>query len=214
MVFKSNETIASLYEGITKQAVPSADQLVRQAPKLNKTELSKDYDMLQEAYKSVGSKCTCMHAAKGCDCAGCDECEANQEPIEEKAAKPDYLDIDKDGNKKEPLKKAVKDKSKKTMKENMSFKDLFNMIMTEGEYKPDLSTKAPISGPLEHDKQVLMLRRLSNGEIHDINDEEQYVVTWKNPEQHNNQREQSLKGEYVHSFLDKITSIRRAFPEE
>jgi hypothetical protein len=33
--------------------------------------------------------------------------------IAEAKAKPDYIDIDKDGNKKEPMKKAVKDKEAK-----------------------------------------------------------------------------------------------------
>lgn len=34
--------------------------------------------------------------------------------VSEKKAKPDFLDVDKDGNKKEPMKKALKDKEKKT----------------------------------------------------------------------------------------------------
>jgi hypothetical protein len=38
--------------------------------------------------------------------------------ISERKAKPDFLDLDKDGNKKEPMKKAAKDK-KKPVKENM-----------------------------------------------------------------------------------------------
>jgi hypothetical protein len=59
-----------------------------------------------------------------------------------------------------------------------------------------------------------MLRKLSNGEISEINDEEQYVVTWKDPAKHNNQEEQPLKGESVHSFLGDITSLRRAFSEQ
>jgi len=33
-----------------------------------------------------------------------------EEALEEKKAKPDFLDVDKDGNKKEPMKKALKDK--------------------------------------------------------------------------------------------------------
>lgn len=33
--------------------------------------------------------------------------------LEEKKAKPDFLDVDKDGNKKEPMKKALKDKEAK-----------------------------------------------------------------------------------------------------
>ena len=33
--------------------------------------------------------------------------------LKEEEAKPDYLDMDKDGNKKEPMQKALKDKEKK-----------------------------------------------------------------------------------------------------
>ncbi len=57
----------------------------------------------------------------------------NREKIDEakkakKNSKPDYLDVDKDGNKKEPMKKALKDKA---MKESSSFKDLFMAIINE-----------------------------------------------------------------------------------
>jgi hypothetical protein len=38
---------------------------------------------------------------------------------EAKGSKPDFLDLDKDGNKKEPMKKAAKDAKKKPVKENM-----------------------------------------------------------------------------------------------
>jgi hypothetical protein len=198
MIFKDRETLTSLYEGITIRIEPSKEQLVRQAPILNKTELSNDQNLLEEAYKSVS------------------KCRSNKKPIDEakKQNKPDYLDVDEDGDKKEPLKKALKDKSKKPMAENISFKKLFDAIMVEGKHEPDLSTKAPISGPLMRDQKVLMLRRLSNGEISSINDEEQYIVSWKDPQKHNNQQEQPLKGESVHSFLSDITSIRRAFQEQ
>jgi hypothetical protein len=37
--------------------------------------------------------------------------------LNEKKAKPDFLDMDKDGNKKEPMKKAVADKKKAPVKE-------------------------------------------------------------------------------------------------
>ena len=37
---------------------------------------------------------------------------------ESKKAKPDFLDMDKDGNKKEPMKKAIKDKKKSAVKES------------------------------------------------------------------------------------------------
>lgn len=42
--------------------------------------------------------------AKGCDCKEC------MSTMEGKKSKPDFLDTDKDGNKKEPMKKAVADK--------------------------------------------------------------------------------------------------------
>jgi len=42
-------------------------------------------------------------------------------PVEEaKKAKPDFLDMDKDGNKKEPMKKAIKDKEKKKVDESIT----------------------------------------------------------------------------------------------
>ena len=40
----------------------------------------------------------------------------------EEAAKPDFLDVDKDGDKKEPFKKAVKDKEAKKEKTEESIK--------------------------------------------------------------------------------------------
>jgi len=44
--------------------------------------------------------------------------------LEEKKAKPDFLDMDKDGDKKEPMKKAIKDKKKKApVKESDKEKD-------------------------------------------------------------------------------------------
>lgn len=132
MVFNNNETLASLYEGITKRIDPSAEQTTRQSPTLSKTDLSKDQDLLAEAYKSVAKKCTCMHAAKGCDCGKCKECKANQKPVEEakKAEKPDYMDIDKDGDKKESMKKAAKDKASKKPTKG-SFKDKFAEVMAK-----------------------------------------------------------------------------------
>jgi hypothetical protein len=134
-----------------------------------------------------------------------------------KKNKPDFLDVDEDGNKKESLKKAVKDKKKSPMKEELTFNELYNRVISETRRSPitsqDFSPSA-YSNTYEHDKKVLQLRRLSNGEISKINDEEQYTVTWKTPEKHNNQTEQPLKGESVHAFLDDIAAIRRSFPEE
>ena len=160
--------------------------------------LLKDFKMLEEAYKKV-SKQDC---GKKCDCKKC------------KHSKPDFLDLDKDGDTKEPLKKAVKDKQ---VKESLSpiFDAVFESFMEEG-YK-----KSPISGPHEHDKKVWALRRLSNGEISNINKDEQYIVSWKNPEKHNNKVAQPLKGESVEPYLNfkdfddlEIKSIRRPEPED
>ena len=50
-----------------------------------------------------------------CDDCGKDPCCCDEETNE--AAKPDYIDIDKDGDKKEPMKKAAKDAKKKKVDE-------------------------------------------------------------------------------------------------
>lgn len=62
----------------------------------------------------------------------------------EKKAKPDFLDVNKNGDKKEPLKQALKDKEssecsckgsckcKKNVKENSRYRTLFNRILNEG----------------------------------------------------------------------------------
>jgi hypothetical protein len=52
------------------------------------------------------------------------------------AAKPDFLDMDKDGNKKEPMKKAAADKKKKTVKESfeqkLTFKQMIKLVQESG----------------------------------------------------------------------------------
>jgi hypothetical protein len=52
------------------------------------------------------------------------------------AAKPDFLDMDKDGDKKEPMKKAIADKKKKPVKESiepkLTFKDLVKIVKESG----------------------------------------------------------------------------------
>ena len=52
-----------------------------------------------------------------------------QQRLGEAKAKPDYLDLDKDGNKKEPMKKAAKDAKKK--KNESMFDDIINDILNE-----------------------------------------------------------------------------------
>jgi hypothetical protein len=52
----------------------------------------------------------------------------DKDSMDESSAKPDYIDIDKDGDKKEPMKKAVKDAKKgkkKTVKESVEPKSWF-----------------------------------------------------------------------------------------
>ena len=58
--------------------------------------------------------------------------------ISERKAKPDFLDLDKDGNKKEPMKKAAKDK-KKPVKENMQ--TMFELAKDLAEKYKDAHTK-------------------------------------------------------------------------
>lgn len=56
-----------------------------------------------------GGRCTCPGDCPDCNCHGNNDWD---ESVEE-AAKPDFLDVDKDGDKKEPMKKALKDKEVK-----------------------------------------------------------------------------------------------------
>ena len=55
-----------------------------------------------------------------CEGKGCDHCDdkGTHKKSAKKGAKPDYLDFDKDGNKEEPMKKALKDK-KEVKEENL-----------------------------------------------------------------------------------------------
>jgi hypothetical protein len=174
----------------------------------------KDLEMLQEAYVLMEKKHVCQAAAKGRKCDNCEECKKKNKKMavkEAKQDKPDYLDADEDGDKKESMKKALSDKGKKKeVKESLSsFKELFRQVMDENR-KLEFGPSA-ISGPYEHDKQVWMLRKLSNGEINEINEDEQYDVTWKDEfvKKHNGQKQQPLKGESVIPFLNEIESISR-----
>ena len=74
---------------------------------------------------------------------------AERENIGE-GAKPDFLDMDKDGNKKEPMKKAIKDKKKKEVKEGaeeqaelvMAAKDMVNRITGWMEDTAEMQTES------------------------------------------------------------------------
>jgi hypothetical protein len=93
--------------------------------------MNKDANLLAEAYQKVLEEAMHCKAAKdGCDCDKCEECENNQTVDEAKNAKPDYLDIDKDGDKEESMKKAVADKKKKSVhKENAEMANAYETIL-------------------------------------------------------------------------------------
>jgi glutaredoxin len=93
--------------------------------------MNKDADLLAEAYQKVLEEAMhCKAAKSGCDCDRCDDCKDNQTVDEAKNAKPDYIDIDKDGDKEESMKKAVADKKKKSMhKENAEMADAYETIL-------------------------------------------------------------------------------------
>ena len=104
MIFKDTELLTNLYTGIAKQ------------------------QFLNEAKEEAccpctqGKKCT----KKGCDCKACEK--SLNEAKKAGKGKPDYLDMDGDGDKKEPMKKALKDKA---MKESSKFKNLFVSVINE-----------------------------------------------------------------------------------
>jgi hypothetical protein len=94
--------------------------------------MNKDAELLAEAYQKVLEEAMqhCKAAKDGCDCDKCEECKDNQTVDEAKNAKPDYLDVDKDGDKKESMKKAVSDKKKKSMhKENTEMASAYETIL-------------------------------------------------------------------------------------
>jgi len=77
---------------------------------------------------TMGKKCI----KKDCQCSKCkDSLKESRIQEAKKKPKPDYLDVDGDGDTKEPMKKALKDKQKKGMKESSNFKDLFNRVISE-----------------------------------------------------------------------------------
>ena len=120
MVFNNNETLANLYEGITKRIDPSSEQSTRQAPTLSNTDLSKDQDLLAEAYTLVEKTCKCAAKGGSCKCDGCKECKANQKPVK-KGKKPAFLEENKDKKKPFPFE----------MREGLNFKDMFAAVMNE-----------------------------------------------------------------------------------
>ena len=110
--------------------------------------------------------------------------ETFQQVMAEKEAKPDFLDLDKDGDKEEPMKKAAKDKKEKEVK--------------EGE-KP----KYAKSQDKEHDKAKELGAKLASG-LKESKQEEKQVVT-ETPQQPQEVKETN-KAWYNTSLYNKLVS--------
>ncbi len=109
----------------------------------------KDTELLTNLYEGI-NKANLEEKKHMCDCDGdCKHCrdkkelnEKGKKELEEakKGKKPDYLDADEDGDKEEPMSKALKDKA---MKEGLlTFKDRFNAVMTENALKRESINKS------------------------------------------------------------------------
>ena len=90
---KTDEGIAD----VAKKAVGAVKKVGAKA--LDKLGHGSDEDMLKDLQRKMGAKGAQVHGKKGM-------------AVKNEAAKPDFLDMDKDGNKKEPMKKAIADKKK------------------------------------------------------------------------------------------------------
>lgn len=122
----------------------------------------KDLEMLAEAYKTISEKkCSCQSAAKGCDCDGCKDCKHNHEKSQiEEAKKTKKPDKDGDGvpdwADKESSKENKKEKPAFLKKEGLTFKDLFNKVISE---KSSPFSPEPINPHLDSDRKKLAKMR-------------------------------------------------------
>lgn len=184
MIFNDNESLSNLYEAMR----------AGHARKVHAREHQGFWTKAKEESDKVPCPCT---QGKECTKKGC-VCKACAKGLKEskKEDKPDYMDADEDGDKKESMKKALKDKA---MKESSNFKKLFSSVMTESAY----------SGPFEIAKKVWKLGRI-------VTDQRApYVVTMKDG------KESPLKGESILNLLKNeksdwvhnVKSIRPAYPE-
>ena len=126
MVFNNNETLANLYEGITKRIDPSSEQSTRQAPTLSNTDLSKDQDLLAEAYTLVEKTCKCAAKGGSCKCDGCKECKANQKDKKQLSSAQKKI-----AQAAPPPNKITGADFEALKKEGLNFKDMFAAVMNE-----------------------------------------------------------------------------------
>ena len=116
--------------------------------------------------------------------------ETFKEVMAEKEAKPDFLDLDKDGDKEEPMKKAAKDKKEKEVEEGKH---------GAGKEKP----KYAKSQDKEHDDAKELGAKLA-GKLEESNQEEKQVVT-ETPQQPKEVKETN-KTWYNTSLYNKLMS--------
>ena len=93
-------------------------------------------------------------------------------------------------------------KKEDEFKESISplFDSVFNQFVFEA------FGKEPYSNTYEHDKRVWLLRRLSNGEISEISNNDRYKVEWKTPK---DSEKDIIDGKSVLKQLNNIKSIQR-----
>ena len=133
-----NESLAKKYgkkinlESFTLEQLQDVRNRIR--TKLSQFETNESYNAVQnETYQKSKLMLDVLNAeinerahiveADDCDdtCPkSCPDCGGTGKAKTDEAAKPDFLDVDKDGDKKEPMKKAIKDKKKKTVKESVN----------------------------------------------------------------------------------------------
>lgn len=73
-------------------------------------------EILYKLIESHKCPCGCKDCGPKCPCDEKCECKCKHEKVEEaaeKKSKPDYMDVDDDGDKEESMKKALKDKKSK-----------------------------------------------------------------------------------------------------
>ena len=107
---EKNESETTVDETMTRQHFQYvADTLKSIQDPIKRAEYAKHHSAIFQHFNPNFDHAKFMSAA-GVDTA--------EESVEEAAkAKPDFLDMDKDGDKKEPMKKAIQDKKKKNIKE-------------------------------------------------------------------------------------------------
>lgn len=96
------------------------------------------FDAYEDRYKNLEEgSCGSKGYQKGgevkcdkCDGKGCDHCEGKgtHKKSGKKGSKPDYLDFDKDGNKEEPMKDALKSKKEENLDEALRGKEYSDAI--------------------------------------------------------------------------------------